>query len=221
MDHFPAADGLSFSSAPLRCLSERRGWCQATKRARTDGPPSAQLSPLVSEIGPAASLTLRLRGGSAGSRTTALPLRPLRALSLSLPLLLSFSLSYRSSSAEADSSRLAGAEAAAAAAATQLDIQAAWLAPLLPSLAAATASPAAQTSVLWLFLPNALGVSERTLNSEVGRLCHRRQNRAGLKREGGSSPRVVAETRLRGPIDSHSRLLGGVPLVSETVLPAR
>ena len=103
-----------------------------SNQAGEDGPPSAQLSPLVSEIGPAASLTLRLRGGSAGSRTTALPLRPLRALSLSLPLPLSFSLSYRSSSAEADSSRLAGAEAAAAA--TQLDIQAAWLAPLLPSL---------------------------------------------------------------------------------------
>ena len=190
-----------------------------SNQAGEDGPPSAQLSPLVSEIGPAASLTLRLRGGSAGSRTTALPLRPLRALSLSPSSSLILSLSYRSSSAEADSSRLAGAEAAAAA--TRLDIQAAWLAPLLPSLAAATASPAAQTSVLWLFLPNALGVSERTLNSEVGRLCHRRQNRAGLKREGGSSPRVVAETRLRGPIDSHSRLLGGVPLVSETVLPAR
>ena len=88
-----------------------------------------------------------------------------RSLSLSLPLPLILSLV--SLSAEADSSRLAGAEAAGAAA-TQLDIQAAWLAPLLPSLAAATASPAAQTSVLWLFLPNALGVSERTLNSEVG-----------------------------------------------------
>ena len=95
LDRVPAADGLSFSSAPLRCLSESRGWCQATKRARTDadGPPSAQLSLLVSEIGPAASLTLRLRGGSAGSRTTALPLRPLRALSLSLSLFLSHSLS--------------------------------------------------------------------------------------------------------------------------------